>query len=131
MDFDLAVSKLSRDHSQLHKRNLSQKRDRERLRNTARRRRDLDNKRKLEKEKQELKYRAGKAYVTRCEATLRTKESWTFTATSIHGDGDKIALPPSVLASLNETGMLEDARGPLTFRIGVVDPEYKFPASDS
>merc|ERR1712232_726456 len=82
-------------------------------------------------EKQELKYRAGKAYVTRCEATLRTKESWTFTATSIHGDGNKIALPPSVLASLNETGMLEDARGPLTFRIGVVDPEYKFPASDS
>eukprot|EP00567_Pseudictyota_dubia_P000553 CAMPEP_0197465792 /NCGR_PEP_ID=MMETSP1175-20131217/64721_1 /TAXON_ID=1003142 /ORGANISM="Triceratium dubium, Strain CCMP147" /LENGTH=755 /DNA_ID=CAMNT_0043001815 /DNA_START=162 /DNA_END=2429 /DNA_ORIENTATION=- len=51
---------------------------------------------------------------------------------SVHGDGDKIALPPSVLAVLAERGMMEGAGGgrqPLTFRIGVLRDGYAFPSS--
>mmetsp|Transcript_19526 Transcript_19526/g.36593 ORF Transcript_19526/g.36593 Transcript_19526/m.36593 type:complete len:651 (-) Transcript_19526:238-2190(-) len=51
---------------------------------------------------------------------------------SVHGDGDKIALPPSVLAVLADKGMMEGAGGgrqPLTFRIGVLRDGYAFPSS--
>jgi Ubiquitin fusion degradation protein UFD1/UBX domain len=54
-------------------------------------------------------------------------------ATSIHGDGDKIALPPSVLDTLSQ--LLSDDVGPSslqqpwTFRIGLLNPNYAFPAS--
>ena len=62
-------------------------------------------------------------------------------ATSIHGDGDKIALPPSVLTFLTESSVgnndndemmmpLSSADGsPWIFRIGILNPDYTFPAS--
>lgn len=53
-------------------------------------------------------------------------------AASIHGDGDKIALPPSVLQKLTEN-ILDDSSSspssPWTFRVGVPRPNYVFPAS--
>lgn len=62
--------------------------------------------------------------------TLRLK------ATSIFGDGDKIALPPSVLGTLSES-MNDDStfatqqqqQQPWTFRIGILNPDYVCPAS--
>ncbi|EJK63723.1 hypothetical protein THAOC_15601 [Thalassiosira oceanica] len=59
-----------------------------------------------------------------------------FRATSIHGEGDKIALPPSILES-----MMSSSSGspwgngisgrPIAFRIGVLNPDYKqFPSSE-
>ncbi|KAL3762184.1 hypothetical protein ACHAW5_002772 [Stephanodiscus triporus] len=63
---------------------------------------------------------------------------WKLTPSSIHGDGDKILLPPSVLAALMTSGeivgegatiMGHNGR-PIAFRIGVPDPDYAFPASD-
>ena len=63
-------------------------------------------------------------------------QGWKLQATSIHGDGDKIALPPSILETLTSNNSGLDPWGgngngrPLAFRIGVLDPEYEFPASD-
>ncbi|KAL7436111.1 hypothetical protein ACHAXM_005023 [Skeletonema potamos] len=66
-------------------------------------------------------------------------QGWKLQATSIHGEGDKIALPPSILETLtsnnNASGLdpWDSGRNgrPLAFRIGVLDPEYTgFPASE-
>lgn len=46
--------------------------------------------------------------------------------TSIHGNGDKIALPPSVLEHLSNSSMVEH---PWMFRIGIPNPDYVFPSS--
>jgi Ubiquitin fusion degradation protein UFD1 len=52
-------------------------------------------------------------------------------ATSIYGEGDKIALPPSVLEYLTSEGMtLSNHGNPWYFRIGIRNPNYKsFPSS--
>jgi Ubiquitin fusion degradation protein UFD1 len=64
-------------------------------------------------------------------------------ATSIHGEGDKIALPPSVLEYLTRESSQSNIsaaneqeslsfQGPWTFRIGILNPKYdvsSFPAS--
>mmetsp|Transcript_24613 Transcript_24613/g.53329 ORF Transcript_24613/g.53329 Transcript_24613/m.53329 type:complete len:621 (-) Transcript_24613:56-1918(-) len=61
---------------------------------------------------------------------------WTFGATSIHGDGDKIALPPSVLETMTSNANDLDPWGsgrsgrPIAFRIGILNPDYAFPSSD-
>lgn len=65
-------------------------------------------------------------------------QGWKLQATSIHGEGDKIALPPSILEALtsNQNSALDpwgSGRNgrPLAFRIGVLDPEYEgFPSSE-
>lgn len=55
--------------------------------------------------------------------------------TSIHGDGDKLSLPPSVLAALAESGLVGGgAEGggqqqPLAFRVGILNSDYQFPSS--
>ena len=56
--------------------------------------------------------------------------------TSIYGTGDKLSLPPSVLETLttSSSGMAENddnevLGNPWTFRIGIRNPEYQFPAS--
>jgi hypothetical protein len=63
---------------------------------------------------------------------------WQLSATSIHGEGDKIALPPSILESLTSgsTSGLDPwgssgSGRPLAFRIGLLNPAYGgFPSSD-
>mmetsp|Transcript_1089 Transcript_1089/g.1826 ORF Transcript_1089/g.1826 Transcript_1089/m.1826 type:complete len:695 (-) Transcript_1089:1574-3658(-) len=63
---------------------------------------------------------------------------------SIHGDGDKLSLPPSVLASLAEAGLVGGTTGapgsngqqgqqqqPLAFRVGILNKNYVFPSSDA
>lgn len=61
---------------------------------------------------------------------------WTFAATSIHGDGDKIALPPSVLETMTSNANDLDPWGsgrngrPIAFRIGILNPDYAFPSSE-
>lgn len=54
-------------------------------------------------------------------------------ATSIHGEGDKISLPPSVLQILTQS--LDYAENPMqqqqpwTFRLAIRNPQYTFPMS--
>eukprot|EP00537_Pseudo-nitzschia_pungens_P008109 CAMPEP_0172358980 /NCGR_PEP_ID=MMETSP1060-20121228/3229_1 /TAXON_ID=37318 /ORGANISM="Pseudo-nitzschia pungens, Strain cf. cingulata" /LENGTH=593 /DNA_ID=CAMNT_0013080425 /DNA_START=189 /DNA_END=1971 /DNA_ORIENTATION=+ len=58
--------------------------------------------------------------------------SLLLTPTSIHGNGDKIALPPSVLETLTSQAVsssITQGGNPWTFRIGVLNPGYAFPAS--
>jgi Ubiquitin fusion degradation protein UFD1 len=50
-----------------------------------------------------------------------------FQPTSIHGDGDKLALPPSVLEHLSAS--TAESATPWTFRVGILNPDYVFPAS--
>lgn len=83
------------------------------------------------------------AYVRDCQRSLHEKpilqqqqqqssSLQLFRATSIHGNGDKIALPPSVLENLARSiteDVNEHAASPWTFRIGIPNPGYKFPAS--
>jgi hypothetical protein len=56
---------------------------------------------------------------------------WSYTATSIYGDGDKISLPPSTLSILTDSigGGGSSSSRPIAFRIGIVNPKYTFPAS--
>jgi hypothetical protein len=61
---------------------------------------------------------------------------WKMDATSIHGEGDKIALPPSVLEELTSgsNGDLDPWTGqsgrPISFRVGILNPNYGgFPSS--
>lgn len=60
---------------------------------------------------------------------------WRLNPTSIHGEGDKIALPPSILEELTSSSSdLDPWTGqsgrPLAFRIGILNPEYSgFPSS--
>jgi Ubiquitin fusion-degradation protein len=54
----------------------------------------------------------------------------TLCATSIHGLGDKITLPPSILSTLSERDLMtaSQERGqPLFFRLGIKRPNYNFP----
>ncbi len=54
-------------------------------------------------------------------------------ATSVHGQGDKITLPPSLLSTLAARDLLRTSqeRGqPLFFRLGIRRPGYVFPAGD-
>ncbi|KAL3798155.1 hypothetical protein HJC23_005716 [Cyclotella cryptica] len=62
---------------------------------------------------------------------------WKLNATSIYGEGDKIALPPSILETLTSSsypdldpwGSGQSGR-PLAFRVGVLNPDYaEFPSS--
>lgn len=66
---------------------------------------------------------------------------WTFkSATSIHGDGDKIALPPSILETMTSSSNDLDPWGssgrnggggrPIAFRIGILNSKYAFPSSE-
>jgi hypothetical protein len=53
-------------------------------------------------------------------------------STSVHGLGDKITLPPSILSTLTERDLLtvSQERGqPLFFRLGIRRPNYSFPQS--
>lgn len=53
----------------------------------------------------------------------------TLRATSIYGEGDKIALPPSALEYLTSSGNDLALGSPWIFRIGILNPDYSFPAS--
>lgn len=56
-----------------------------------------------------------------------TGETLQLRPISIHGDGDKIALPPTVLERLSNSSV----EHPWMFRIGILNPDYVFPSSPS
>lgn len=75
-------------------------------------------------------------YLNRCERNLAVKRlSSNLLPTSIWGEGDKIALPPSLLEKLTAEMMQGDGGGtnsggnPWIFRIGILNPDYQAPAS--
>lgn len=129
MDFDHAAQRLKEDQSKLKNRSRHQP-------ITAKAKREADYRKRqqqLLKEKRDRE-KARKDYqqkvMTSCERSLGVRELVPegLKATSIHGDGDKIALPPSVLERLTQSSM-EGSASPWTFRIGILNPNYTFPAS--
>mmetsp|Transcript_25925 Transcript_25925/g.43213 ORF Transcript_25925/g.43213 Transcript_25925/m.43213 type:complete len:540 (-) Transcript_25925:49-1668(-) len=141
MDFEFAAQRLQRDQSKLKsrasgggKQPISAKAKREadyrkRQQQVAKEKRDRDVAQRRHVEK----------VYTQCERSLGVRdlgkrgESLRLMATSIYGDGDKIALPPSVLERLTsqmmDNGSSATVSSPWTFRVGILNPEYTFPAS--
>eukprot|EP00591_Stephanopyxis_turris_P002162 CAMPEP_0195530104 /NCGR_PEP_ID=MMETSP0794_2-20130614/32867_1 /TAXON_ID=515487 /ORGANISM="Stephanopyxis turris, Strain CCMP 815" /LENGTH=543 /DNA_ID=CAMNT_0040661527 /DNA_START=154 /DNA_END=1788 /DNA_ORIENTATION=- len=148
MDFDAAVGKLERDHSSLRKSRKSRDALTRNAKREAERRKRQYEKKAAEKalKQQQLDYvtsywngneRAlgtvrslGQPKAQEQEAS-HSSSSLKLSPTSIHGDGDKIALPPLVLESLSnrEGGMLGGDGSPLFFRVGLLNPNYaSFPS---
>ena len=137
MDFDGAAARLARDQSKARGRKgvtLSEKARKQaelQKKQQARLRAERERKRQIEAYQHQ--------YMHQCERSLKEKSigsagsSLMLQPTSIHGDGDKIALPPSVLETLTSASSNSDdmlgGGNPWTFRIGILNPDYTFPAS--
>ena len=69
------------------------------------------------------------------QPTWNPRPSLLLRPASIHGDGDKLSLPPSVLAALAESGLVggsvEGGQQPLAFRVGILNGQYQFPSSQA
>jgi hypothetical protein len=158
MDFEAAARRLERDQSKLKK---DQQQQRRRLGSSfvsaqAKREAELrkQQQQKIAKERQRQRQFQEylQSYVRSCDRALGVQSllstrdnsndndtsptsSLLLQATSIWGDGDKIALPPIVLERLTQSMELDDAdsqqqpQQPWTFRIGILNPDYKFPSS--
>jgi hypothetical protein len=147
MDFSKAADKLSRDQSKLRRRQttapaLSAKAKREAELRKKQQERMADERRKKQREAQ-----AVEQLMRRCERNLGVKAVSTalsrkgtgtdstsplrfvLEATSIHGQGDKIALPVSVLEFLTSAGIAMNPDSPWIFRVAIPNPHYQFPAS--
>lgn len=150
MDFDAAEAKLRKDQDRLR----SQARNRNASRTLASsdaiskaKKAELYRQRQLEQKRlRELKDKRKRDYVLQgyqqMEQNLgvvrqlgNNEESnpiISLSATSVHGQGDKITLPPSILSTLSERDLLtaNQERGqPLFFRLGIKRPNYIFPQS--
>lgn len=128
MDFDLAAKRLARDQSKLKKKRtgvgVSEKAKREAELSRRRAEQVAEEKRAREQRQAYIEQ-----YVHQCERAIKLQSipQSPFTATSVHGAGDKLTLPPSVLEFI--TSKSDTVASPWTFRVGIVRPEYQFPAS--
>lgn len=76
--------------------------------------------------------RLGSSTPPSSSSTANTPTGLLLHPTSIYGEGDKIALPPSVLELLTSTSIdvASSSNSPWTFRIALLNPNYKeFPSS--
>ena len=137
MEFEAAAQRLAKDHSKLRGRRgpplVSAKAKKE-----AEYRKKQQERLRAEREKKRQQLQHAQQYMTSCDRDLAvtslgdsSQGSLRLQPTSIHGDGDKIALPPSVLKRLTEFDGNDAERGssPWTFRIGLLRPGYVFPES--
>ena len=118
--------------------------DERKLKNEEKRKADQIKKHKVRKayayfSKQEREIGTVKSLVRGTTSTHGNKTisgSLLLQPTSIYGDGDKITLPVSVLETLMELendGINRNTKtsSPYEFRVGILNPEYKFPMSPS
>jgi hypothetical protein len=132
MEFEYAAQRLEREQSKLKGRNhnnvVSVKAKRE-----ADFRKRQQQLMKEKREREQIRNDHVLKVWTNSERSLGVRElspgGLLLNATSIHGDGDKIALPPSVLERLTRTMDSEGSASPWTFRVGILNPNYTFPAS--
>eukprot|EP00536_Pseudo-nitzschia_multiseries_P012854 jgi/Psemu1/209789/e_gw1.512.63.1 len=157
MDFDNAAARLARDHSKMRGRNKGRgkgggiaisakaaKQAEYQKKQQARLRAEREKKKKDEayrtqylhdcrRQFRERSLLGGSSSSATSTSATSTSTSLLLTPTSIHGNGDKIALPPSVLETLTsqstESSSNPEGGNPWTFRIGVPNPDYRFPAS--
>lgn len=135
MDFDVAARRLVRDQTK-------ERRGRRSVELSAQAKQEAERRkqqqaalaRQRERDRRQTEYLEG--YMKQREQLLGDQRLCTLRATSVYGEGDKIALPPSVLAQLTApedygSRPLDSSLGstPWTFRVGLRNPEYTFPAS--
>ncbi|OEU13326.1 hypothetical protein FRACYDRAFT_189024 [Fragilariopsis cylindrus CCMP1102] len=139
MDFEDAAVRLARDQSKIRSRNnnrggigISEKAKRQ-----AEYQKKIQARLREEREQKKRNEAYQRKYVHDCQRLLKEKslasinERLFLTPTSIYGDGDKLSLPPSVLETLsnNDESMSVNGGNPWMFRIGIPNPNYKFPSS--
>jgi len=142
MDFDRAAQRFARDQNKLKAQRqarqtnkaLSAKAQRE-----AAIRKQQAQKLLAERQRKQRQAEYVEQYMRQCDRNLHVKalssssSSLQLQPTSIHGEGDKISLPPSVLehltSSSQDDGTATASSSPWTFRIGILNPNYSFPQS--
>lgn len=154
MDFDQAVNKLAQNHSKQLRRgriqknsNLSGNRHASTHLSLRAKKEAEERKRKTEEQRminqvKKNKLRKAYAYYKKCEEMLGTEYSLSaggdgrllLKPTSIFGEGDKISLPVSALPVLMElkdkkASGISSSSSPFEFRVGILNPKYKFPMS--
>ena len=147
MDFDYAAKRLQKDQSKLRNRTSRHRQNATsvKAKREAEARRKQQEQLRLERERKEKQLRHVQQYMTSCDRSLHVRSlgvpttstedgdspTLRLTATSIHGDGDKIALPPSILERLTAQGNFNNGSSPWMFRVAIPNPQYSFPASDA
>lgn len=136
MDFDYAAKRFEKDQSRLRDRRTRSQPVSAKAKREAEYRRKQQEKLRQERQRKQRQLQHMKQYLTSCDRAFRVKslkgdEGLHLKATSIHGDGDKIALPPSVLQRLTDQGVFNDGSSPWMFRIGIRNESYSFPASEA
>jgi len=141
MDFEDAAQRLARDQSKM-------RRGRKTVAVSEKAKREVEFRKKQQERMRQERLKKQKqldyinACVTSCDRSLSVKQlvsasstssSLQLKPTSIHGDGDKIALPPSILEFLTQSMALGGDDGmtssPWMFRVGILKPNYSFPES--
>jgi hypothetical protein len=129
MDFESAARRLARDQT-------TRKSNRRPIEVSAKAKKEAEERRKQqaalaaqrERDRRHAEYI--EQYFRQHQRNLGETLLQTLSATSIYGEGDKIALPPSVLELLtSDINPSISSSSPWTFRIGLLNPEYSFPTS--
>jgi len=151
MDFGAAEAKLRKDHERLRSHNRNRNASRTLASNdaTSKAKKAEDYRRKQLEKKQlkDLKEKKMRSYVQNGFDQVERKlgvirqlgpsDSYvSLEAASVHGLGDKITLPTSILSTLAERDLMrvsQELGQPLFFRLGIrrTDVAYNFPQSDS
>jgi Ubiquitin fusion degradation protein UFD1 len=130
MDFEGSAQRLLREQSKLRGRIrnnfISEKAKRE-AEIHRRQQEQMKEKRLQEQLKMDNVKKVWRTYEQRLGVRQLAANGLFLRPTSIYGEGDKIALPPSVLEYL--TSDLEHTPSPWTFRVGIRNPNYSFPES--
>lgn len=140
MDFERAAARLVRDQRK--------HRDQQRQRKADLSGRALVKNEEVEAEQRKVEERLSRKreeqrqrkyveeYMRKCDASLGVQHltnkegvELRLKATSIYGEGDKIALPPSVLEFLSTDSLTQESGNPWIFRLGIPNPDYQFPQS--
>jgi len=137
MEFEAAARRLARDQSKLKGSRRGPPVVSAKAKREAEFRKKQQQRVRAERERKKQQLEFVEKFMTSCNQSLGVKPlsdqstdgNLQLQPTSIHGDGDKIALPPSVLQSLTQRDDGDNATSPWTFRIGMLRPDYNFPAS--
>ena len=132
--FDIATRRLEQDQSKIRVKLRSQGAVvSEQAKKGAEFRKKQQEKLRQERYQNQRQQEHVRQYFTSCERGIGVRSlgegGLKLHATSIHGDGDKIALPPSVLQRLTSEDDFADKSSPWTFRVGILNPKYVFPSS--
>eukprot|EP01083_Nonionella_stella_P261196 889620_1 len=155
MDFDVAEERLKSDHDRLKRRVQHRTAGRTLASSTASSKaKKLEEYRRKQREKKKLEEQLEKKKNDNVKHMFHSVErrlgvvreisnssasssaSIQLEPTSIHGQGDKITLPSSVLAALAEKDLLSSHSSqkkgqPLFFRLGIKRDNYQFPQSQA